>query len=101
MPLLQTNNLSVFPAAAYAGQVPHPLRLLPGSPPQSTQTRSFTNTTDRLKARRVPNKEIRKYDENPNDSERRRAKRLSLFFQRDKNCAGDEKFALPFGEIRD
>jgi hypothetical protein len=44
---------------------------------------------------------IPKFDENPNDSKRRRVNRLLFFFQGDKNCARDDKFALPFGENRD
>jgi len=39
--------------------------------------------------------------ENPNDSHRRPAKRLSFFLHRAKISARDEKFALLFGEIRD
>jgi len=100
--LLQTTNLSVFPAAARAErQSPTTFRLLPGSPPKPAQTYSFNKHTARIQARRVPNRGIRKFDGNPNYSERLRANWLSLFFQRDKNCAADEKFALPFGEIRD
>jgi hypothetical protein len=41
------------------------------------------------------------FHRNPNELEQRRAKRLLLFSQGDKNDARDEKFALPFGEISD
>jgi hypothetical protein len=70
------------------------------TPNQSKLTVS-TNTPARFVARRVPYKKVSISDDNPNDSERRRVKRLSLFSLRDKKCACDEKFVLPFQKGRD
>jgi len=58
--------------------------------PQSTQTKHIASN----KHGRPPfstaraEQKIRKFDGNPNNSERRRVKRLSFFSQRDKNYAG-------------
>jgi hypothetical protein len=71
-----------------------------GFPTPINQTYSSNKHTFRLQARRVPDDEIAQSGGNPNDSERWRAKRLSLFFQRDKNCAREKVRASLCGNPR-
>ena len=72
-------------------QVPHPKK-----PKYTTSNQHNPPPFSTARAEKI----IGQMWENPNDSHRRTAKRLSFFLHRAKIRARDEKFALTFGEIR-
>src|ERR1017187_5361643 len=86
--LLQTDNLSVFPAAAFAERrSPPPFICCRVPHPNQPKHALSTNIPVAYKHGSCRTKKSSEIDRNPNDSERRQTKRLLLFFHCDKNCA--------------